>query len=158
VKDLRISLRGIIQPVVLTYSVTKVYYCCVSISLCHGRRYDRWVSEVRKNNHLEYYCAGIIECFLAEFLYRTNAADIHYLLIKTDECGFLDILWSIDCMHWQWHTCLVGWHGQFTHGTSNIIQSFLKLLLLMTVEFDILFFSCRIEQRHQCAELVVIHY
>jgi hypothetical protein len=26
----------------------QVYRCCVSISLWHGRRYDRWVSEVRK--------------------------------------------------------------------------------------------------------------
>jgi hypothetical protein len=43
------------------------------------------------------------------------------------------MLESIDYMYWQWHNCLVGWQSQFIQGTSNILQSFLKQLFLMTV-------------------------
>jgi hypothetical protein len=49
------------------------------------------------------------------------------------------MLGSIDCMHWQWHNRPVGWQGQFTRGTSNTVQSSLKLLRLMTVGSGMLF-------------------
>jgi hypothetical protein len=48
---------------------------------------------------LEYYCAGIIECFGAEFLYRPTVTDTQDLLAKLEEHGFPSMLGSIDCMH-----------------------------------------------------------
>jgi hypothetical protein len=50
---------------------------------------------------LEYYCSGIIECFGDEFLCCSTVADTQRLLAKTEECGFSDMLGSIDCMYWQ---------------------------------------------------------
>jgi hypothetical protein len=50
---------------------------------------------------LEYYCSGIIKCFRDEFLCRTTVADTQCLLDKAEERGFLGMLCSIDCMHWQ---------------------------------------------------------
>jgi hypothetical protein len=58
---------------------------------------------------LEYYCLGIIEYFGDEFLHHPTVADTQRLLVKVEERGFPDMLGSIDCMHWQWHNCPVGW-------------------------------------------------
>jgi hypothetical protein len=41
-------------------------------------------------------------------------------------------------------------------GTSNILQSSLKLLLLMTIGFGKFFWSCQIQQLHQCFESIAI--
>jgi Plant transposon protein len=65
---------------------------------------------------LEKYCEGIIECFGTEFLRRPNIEDRRRLLAQAEERGFPGMLGSIDCMHWQWHNCPVGWQGQFTRG------------------------------------------
>jgi hypothetical protein len=89
---------------------------------------------------LEYYYSGIIECFGNEFLRRPTVIDTQHLLIKAEEREFSGMLGSIDFMHWQWHNYPVGWQGQFTRGASNILQSSLKLLFLMTVGSDMLFF------------------
>jgi hypothetical protein len=40
---------------------------------------------------LEYFCAGIIECFEAEFLRRPTVIDTQRLLAKAEERGFLDM-------------------------------------------------------------------
>jgi hypothetical protein len=56
---------------------------------------------------LEYYCAWIVECFGAKFLHRPTI-DSH------------------DC----WHNSPVGWQGQFTQGTSNILQSSLSWFMI----------------------------
>jgi hypothetical protein len=90
---------------------------------------------------LEYYCSSIIECFRDEFLRHSTVADTQRLLAKAEERGFPGMLGSIDCIHWRWHNCPVGWQGQFTRDTSNILQSFFKLLLLMTVRSSMLFFE-----------------
>jgi hypothetical protein len=50
---------------------------------------------------LEYYCAGIIECFGAKFSHRPTAVDTQCLLANAEEHGFSGMLESIDCMHWQ---------------------------------------------------------
>jgi hypothetical protein len=51
--------------------------------------------------YLEYYCAGVIDCFGAEFLRRPTVVDTQCLLTKVEECGISGMLGSIDFMHWQ---------------------------------------------------------
>ena len=65
---------------------------------------------------LEKFCEGIIDCYGAEFCRRPTVADTQRLLAKAEERGFPGMLGSIDCMHWQWRNCPVGWQGQFTRG------------------------------------------
>jgi hypothetical protein len=65
---------------------------------------------------LEFYCLDIIECFRNEFLHHPTVTDTQRLLTKAEEHEFSDMLGSIDCMHWQWHNCPIGWHDQFTQG------------------------------------------
>jgi hypothetical protein len=48
---------------------------------------------------LEYYYVNIIECYRAEFLRWPTIADTLRLLAKAEECGFPDMLGSIDYMH-----------------------------------------------------------
>jgi hypothetical protein len=50
---------------------------------------------------LEYYCSGIIKYFGDEFLRCPIVADTQRLLAKVEEYAFLDMLGSIDYMHWQ---------------------------------------------------------
>jgi hypothetical protein len=49
---------------------------------------------------LEYYCSGIIEYFGDEFLHHPTVIDTQDLLAKSEECGFPNMLVSIDYMHW----------------------------------------------------------
>jgi hypothetical protein len=49
---------------------------------------------------VEYYYAGIIECFRAEFLCCPTVANTQRLLAKAEKCGLLGMLESIDCMYW----------------------------------------------------------
>jgi hypothetical protein len=126
-------------------SLTALQKCTIALrQLAYGMAVDT-IDEYLKLGKttalecLEYYCSGIIECFRDEFLRRPTIVDTQHLLAKAEKRGFPSMLGSIDYMHWQWHNCPMGWQDQFTRGTSNILQSSLKLLLLMTVGSDILF-------------------
>ena len=65
---------------------------------------------------LEKFCEGIIVCYEAEFCCRPTVEDKQRLLAKAEERRFSGMLGSIECMHWQWRNCPVGWAGQFTRG------------------------------------------
>jgi hypothetical protein len=65
---------------------------------------------------LENICEGVIQCYDAEFCRGPTVADTQRLLAKAEERGFPGTLGSIDCMHWQWRNCPIGWQSQFTRG------------------------------------------
>jgi hypothetical protein len=60
--------------------------------------YLKWVKSMTLEC-LEYYYVNIIECYRAEFLRWPTIADTLRLLAKAEECGFPDMLGSIDYMH-----------------------------------------------------------
>jgi hypothetical protein len=74
---------------------------------------------------LEYYCAGIIEYFGAEFLRRPTVVDTQCLLAKAEERGFLGMLGIIDCIYWQWHNCPLLLHLSTTRH-KLVSQAFFK--------------------------------
>ena len=53
-------------------------------------------------DYLKKNCYGIIEVFVEESLRRPSEANVTRLLAVIEHCGFLGILVSVDCGHWEW--------------------------------------------------------
>lgn len=66
------------------------------------------------------FAEGVIAKFGAEYLQRPNAEDVQRLLNIGEARGFLGMLGSLDCMHWQWKNCPVAWKGQYTRGDYKV--------------------------------------
>nr|VDD37482.1 unnamed protein product [Brassica oleracea] len=71
---------------------------------------------------LENFVEGIIYLFSDEYLRRPTLADLQRLLQIGEHRGFLGMIGSIDCMHWEWKNCPTAWKGQYTRGTLNDIN------------------------------------
>jgi hypothetical protein len=69
---------------------------------------------------LKKFVEGIIAVFSESYLRRPTVEDIERLLKVGESRGFPGMLGSIDCMHWQWERCPVGWKGQFTRGDQKV--------------------------------------
>ncbi|XP_037450902.1 uncharacterized protein LOC119321224 [Triticum dicoccoides] len=69
---------------------------------------------------LEKFAKGVIAKFGGEYLRRPTVEDIQRLLELGEARGFPGMLGSIDCMHWEWKNCPVGWKGQFTRGDYGV--------------------------------------
>ncbi|WVZ88227.1 LOW QUALITY PROTEIN: hypothetical protein U9M48_034771, partial [Paspalum notatum var. saurae] len=50
--------------------------------------------------------------FIRAVLRAPTPEDIQALLHTAEQRGFPDMLGSIDCMHWAWEKCPVGWQGE----------------------------------------------
>jgi hypothetical protein len=62
------------------------------------------------------FVKGIRHIFGQHYLRKPNSDDIQRLLQEGEARGFPGMLGSVDCMHWQWEMCPVGWRGQFQRG------------------------------------------
>ncbi|XP_071728199.1 uncharacterized protein [Rutidosis leptorrhynchoides] len=66
---------------------------------------------------LDYFCKCVFHLFAREYLRKPTAEDIARLYnFHAQKHGLPGILGSIDCMHWEWKNCPVGWQGQYTRG------------------------------------------
>ncbi|XP_071740796.1 protein ALP1-like [Rutidosis leptorrhynchoides] len=66
---------------------------------------------------LDYFCKYVFHLFPREYLRKPTAEDIARLYnFHEQKHGLPGMLGSIDCMHWEWKNCLVGWQGQYTRG------------------------------------------
>ncbi|XP_065859533.1 uncharacterized protein [Euphorbia lathyris] len=94
--------------------------------LAYGEAADREdeyirIAECTALECLEKFCRAIIEVFGPVYMRRPNAADVHRLFQMHEEThGFPGMLGSLDCMHWAWKNCPVGWKGQYTRGDHGI--------------------------------------
>nr|GEW89196.1 hypothetical protein [Tanacetum cinerariifolium] len=71
------------------------------------------MSETVTRNALTNFVAGVISCFGQEYLRKPNKNDLARLLHVGEERGFPGMIWSIDCMHWQWKNFPTAWAGQY---------------------------------------------
>ncbi|XP_028090856.1 uncharacterized protein LOC114291052 [Camellia sinensis] len=62
---------------------------------------------------LKYFCNSIIEIFGPEYLRSPTITDISRLLAIGEVSGFLGMLGSLDCIHWEWKNCPTAWQGQY---------------------------------------------
>lgn len=59
------------------------------------------------------FADGVVQIFGEEYLRRPTKGDLDKLFAKAEERGFPGMLGSLDCMHWRWEKCPVGWQGQY---------------------------------------------
>jgi len=62
---------------------------------------------------LHRFVAAVVEIFEDEYLRHLNEKDIARLLAMGENEGFLEMLGSIDCMHWAWKNCPYDKQGQY---------------------------------------------
>lgn len=51
-----------------------------------------------------------------EYMCHSTTEDFRRLLAKEEEMGFPCMIGSIDCMHWKWKNCPIGWIGNSQEG------------------------------------------
>ncbi|KAH9121593.1 hypothetical protein AeMF1_006771 [Aphanomyces euteiches] len=72
------------------------------------------LSERTTLKSLRCFCESVIENFGDEYLREPTDDDISLLLGVNAKRGFVGMLGSIDCMHWQWNKCPTAFAGQYT--------------------------------------------
>ncbi|KAM2451368.1 hypothetical protein ACFX1W_008832 [Malus domestica] len=58
---------------------------------------------------LKQFCDTIVQVYKDEYLREPNQEDLNRLIRKAKDRGFPGIIWSLDCMHWDWKNCHTGW-------------------------------------------------
>jgi hypothetical protein len=60
------------------------------------------------------FTSTIVEEYGDIYLREPNVQDIARLLEVAEQRGFLGMLDSIDCMHWEWERCQHALHDQYS--------------------------------------------
>ncbi|CAL8167045.1 unnamed protein product [Prunus armeniaca] len=67
------------------------------------------IARMRKYTILESlvrFCDAIKTIYTRDYLHKLMPRGIQRLLQKVEAQGFLSMIGSINCMHWQWKNCL----------------------------------------------------
>jgi hypothetical protein len=72
------------------------------------------IGETTAMMSLKLFVKSVISIFSDECLRSPTNHDIVRLLVVGQSRGFLGMLESIDCMHWKWKNCPVGWKGMYS--------------------------------------------
>jgi len=72
------------------------------------------------------FAAGVIQVFGEEYLRKLMQADVDRLLQVAEARDFLEMLGSINCMHWEWKNYPMGWKGVFAKGVYKVTTLILK--------------------------------
>ncbi|WVZ80093.1 hypothetical protein U9M48_027598 [Paspalum notatum var. saurae] len=62
----------------------------------------------------------VIDLYEKEYLRPRRARELEVILNQNEARGFLGMIGSIDCMHWQWENCPSSWAG--SHNDINVLQ------------------------------------
>ena len=87
---------------------------------------------------LAHFVDGVIAQFSATYLRKSTLDDLQHLLSEGEDRGFHGMIGSIDCMHWEWKNCPVGWKGMY-QGRSRTATVILEALLQGIYGFGMLF-------------------
>jgi hypothetical protein len=58
------------------------------------------------------FCRAVIAVFGEQYMRQPTAKDTTRLLSINYSRGFPGMFGSIECMHWEWKNCLIGWQGR----------------------------------------------
>ncbi|TQE01946.1 hypothetical protein C1H46_012444 [Malus baccata] len=92
---------------------------------CSANSTDEYcrLAESTAIENLKHFCKAIEGIYGATYLCSPNREDLKRLLCKADKKGFLGMIRSLNCMHWEWKNCPISWAGQFKclHNKSTIV-------------------------------------
>ncbi|XP_048441855.1 uncharacterized protein LOC125478110 [Pyrus x bretschneideri] len=57
---------------------------------------------------IQQFCDIIVQVHKDEYLREPNQEDLNWLIRKAEDCGFLGMIGSLDCMHWDLKNCPTG--------------------------------------------------
>ncbi|XP_021810664.1 uncharacterized protein LOC110753981 [Prunus avium] len=76
------------------------------------------------------FCDAVEILYTRDYLRRPTPRDLQQLLQKGEAQGFLGMIGSIDCMHWQWKNYPTTWQGDYGNRKGQ------KSIILEAVGFD----------------------
>ncbi|XP_050152178.1 uncharacterized protein LOC126626819 [Malus sylvestris] len=62
----------------------------------------------------EQFCNTIVQVYKDEYLSEPNQEDLNRLLHKAEDRGFMGMIRSLDCKHWDWKNYPTGWQRGFS--------------------------------------------
>lgn len=71
------------------------------------------ISETVVYDSIEHFVDAIDQLFGHDYLRHPDVDDVSRLLETNAGRGFIGMLFSIDCMHWEWKNCPAELSGQF---------------------------------------------
>ncbi|XP_047941349.1 uncharacterized protein LOC125188513 [Salvia hispanica] len=97
---------------------TAIQKCAAAIrQLAYGGTTNMWdeylyIGKTTALDCLKYFCQGVVEIFGEQYLRSPTPEDCQDLMqMHGEQHGFLGMLSSIDCMHWEWKNCPAAWKG-----------------------------------------------
>ncbi|XP_024626786.1 uncharacterized protein [Medicago truncatula] len=88
------------------------------------------------------FCKGIIRLYEQVYLRAPTQDDLQKILHVSEMQGFLGMIGSIDCMHWEWKNCPKGWECQFTWGDKGTTTVILEAVASHDLWIWHAFFGC----------------
>lgn len=101
---------------------------------------------------LESLCDNLNTIFGDEFLRRPNQDDVQRLLAENKERGFPGMLGFLDCMHWQWDTWPVVFHGAYTGRSKHA-----SFVLEAVASYDLWIWHASIGHPGSSSSLDILH-
>ena len=82
------------------------------------------IADSTANKCLKKFAAAIVSLFEEEYLRSPAEEDLQKHLRNNAQRGFPGMFGSLDCTHWEWKNCPVGWQGQFQdrNGSKSLIM------------------------------------
>ena len=98
------------------------------------------------------FVQGVISCFGDEYLRRPNEDDLARLLYVGEQRGFPGMIGSIDCMHWEWKKCPIGWAGQYAGRSGKP-----TIILEAVASYDLWIWHAFFGTPGSCNDIDVLH-
>jgi hypothetical protein len=96
---------------------SSIHKCIIAIKmLAYGSAADSMddaycIAESTVLTTVKEFVGTINNIFGPKFIQPPIENEINHILQVNESRGFPGMIGSIDCMHWEWEKCPIGWHG-----------------------------------------------
>jgi len=88
------------------------------------------------------FAASVVQLFGDEYSMKPTQADVDRLLQVAEARDFLGMLWSTDCMQWEWKNYQSAWRWMFTKGIYRVPTLILEAVASYDLWIWHAFFGC----------------